>query len=356
MILCGWAIAEEEAVTGHTGTPRIGVLWASASNRYLEGVRVTLEDALREVGYVAGRNVTLEHRFPATPDQLPDLATSLINAKCDVVIAIGTRAALALKQKTTQVPVVFFDVGDPIGTGLVQNLARPGANITGVSALGPELSVKLAELAKEAVPNLSRVAVIWDRANPSNARQVEELMHAAPALKLQVRLVELRDFLNAPAILRKQRAAAVVILRSAASIDNAARISALVTAQRLPMVGAFQEVVEAGGLIAYFPSFREMWMVVARYVSEILRGTAPAMLPVQQSARFELLLNIKAAKALGITIPQSLRVRADRRDPMNAPRSPPPLPFLGGRMLSLEMKRQCSIRAAARQCAEPAAP
>ena len=197
MILCGWAIAEEEPVATHTGTPRIGVLWASASNRSLEDLRISLEGALREVGYIAGQNMTLEHRFPATRDQLPDLATSLVNAKCDVVIAIGTRAALALKQKTTQVPVVFFDVGDPIGAGLVQNLARPRANITGVSALGPELSVKLAELAKEAVPNLSRVAVIWDRANPSNARQIEELEHAAPALKLQVRPVDLLDFMNA---------------------------------------------------------------------------------------------------------------------------------------------------------------
>lgn len=310
--LCGEAIADEKPVVVHAGSARVGVFWPSASSPNLDRLRTNLENALREVGYVTGRNMVLEHRFPAKRDQLTDLAADLVSAKCDVVIAIGTRAAVSLKRQTTEVPVVFFDVGDPVGAGLVQNLSRPGGNITGVSSLGPELSVKLVELAKEAVPTLSRVGVLWDRANLSNVRQVEELVRAAPSFKLQIYPVEVIDFTNAPEVMRKQRVGAVVILRSAASIENARRIGSLMRAQHMPVVGAVPEVVEEGGLIAYFPSFGDMWTVVARYVSEILGGTRPEMLPVQQPTRFELLLNMKAAKTLGLTIPDSLRLRADR--------------------------------------------
>lgn len=310
--LFGAAIAEEKPMVVHAGRARVCVLWASASSPYLDRLQTDLENALREVGYVTGQNMVLEHRFPAKQDQLPDLAADLVSIKCKVVIAIGTRAAVSLKRQTAEVPVVFFDVGDPVGMGLVQSLSRPGGNITGVSSLGPELSVKLVELAKEAVPTLSRVAVLWDRANPSNARQIEELARAAPSLKLQIYPIEVLEFTNAPEALKKQRVGAVVVLRSAASIENARRLGSLIAAQRLPAIGAFPQLVEEGGLIAYFPSFGDMWAGVARYVSEILGGTRPATLPVQQPTRFELLLNMKAAKTLGLTIPDSLRLRADR--------------------------------------------
>lgn len=312
--LCGDAIAEQKSSPIHGQSARVGVLWPSPA-KDMENLRIGLENALREVGYVRDQNMVLEQRFAATRDQLQDLAADLIKLKCDLVVAIGTPATLSIKQRTTELPVVFFDVGDPVAAGLVQDLSRPGGNVTGFASLGPELSVKLVELAKEVVPNLSRVGVLWDRENPSNARQLEELVRAAPSLKLRVYPIGVRkdaDFTNTLKVMRKQYVGALVVLRASANVEHARLIASLAMAQRLPLVGAFERLVEEGALMAYFPPNSEMWTGVARYVSQILDGARPATLPVQQPTRFAFVLNMKTAASIGATIPESLRLRADR--------------------------------------------
>jgi ABC-type uncharacterized transport system substrate-binding protein len=316
LALFGEAIAEEKPRPVHAGAARVGVLWPyEAGTAHEENLQTGLESALREAGYVLGQSMVLEHRFAAQHDQLPDQAADLVSAKCDVIVAIGTQAAIALKRSTAEIPLVFTHVGDPIGTGLVQNLSRPGGNITGFSSLGPELSVKLVELAKEAVPGLSRVGVLWNTDNLSNARQVEELQRAKPSLGLELYPVGVRrelEIAKALEAMRKRRVGAVIVLTSAVTTDRVGHIARLLKTQRLPAIGAFRALAQEGGLMAYFPSYDDIWAGVARYVRQILEGAQPAALPVQQPTRFELVLNMKAATALGLTISDSLRLRADQ--------------------------------------------
>ena len=190
IVIHGGAIAEEKANGGHARNARVGVFWPSTHSREL--LQTDLEEALRKVGYVAGQNLVLEHRVAAERDEFAKVAADLVSAKCDVLVAIGTPAAASLKQRTSEVPVVFFDAGDPIAAGLVQDLSKPGGNVTGFASLGPELSVKLLELAKETLPTLSRVGVLWDSANPANARQVEELVRTASSLNIEIYPVGIR--------------------------------------------------------------------------------------------------------------------------------------------------------------------
>ena len=310
------AVAEEKPSPAQAGPARVGVLWPfEAGSAHTRDFQTDLASALREVGYAPGENIVLEQRFAARRDQLQDLAADLVNAKCYVIVAAGTPAALALKRRTARIPVVFVQVGDPIATGLVQNLSRPGGNVTGFSSLGPELSLKLVELAKEAVPSLSRLGVLWNSENPSNTGQVEELLRAAPSFKLALYPVSVRrevDIAKALEVMRKRRVGAVLVLTSSVTTVNAGQIARLGKAKGLPAIGNFPALAQEGGLLAYFPSNADMWAGVARYVSQIMGGAQPGTLPVQQPARFELLLNMKAATALGLTISDSLRLRADR--------------------------------------------
>src|SRR5690349_4425365 len=210
IVLHGGAIAEENVNGVHAGKARVGVFWPSTHSRELQ--QNDLEEALRKVGYVAGQILVLEHRAAAERDEFAKVAADLVNAKCDVVIAVGTPAAASLKRRSSEVPVVFFDAGDPVAAGLVEDLSKPGGNVTGFASLGPELSIKLIELAKEALPTLSRVGVLWDRANPANARQVEELVRTASSFKLDVDPVGIRtnsDFPNALGMMRKRHVGAV---------------------------------------------------------------------------------------------------------------------------------------------------
>jgi putative ABC transport system substrate-binding protein len=307
------ATAQDQRGNSTPNVAKVGVLWPSPASH--NALRARLETALRGGSHAPGQNIVLEHRFPLRRDEIDKSAAELVDVKCDLYIAIGTPAAVSLQNRARETPIIFYDVADPVVAGLVKNLSKPGANITGLSALAPELSVKLAEISKEALPGVSRVGVLWDRANPGNATQLEQFTNAARSLNLEVVPVGIRndsDFNAAFDTIRKRGVGALVVLRSSTNIENAKRIVSLATARHLPTVGAFPHLVENGGVAAYYPSFEEMWNALARYVSQILGGTRPEMLPVQQPTRFELFINIKAATALGITIPESLALRADR--------------------------------------------
>jgi len=306
-------IAQEERDPSEPNIARVGVLWPSPASH--NALRTRLETALQGAGHVLGKNLVLEHRFPQKRDGIDQSAMELVNAKCDVYIAVGTPAAVSLKRQTSQTPIIFYDVADPVTAGLIKDLSRPGTNVTGFSALAPELSAKLAELSRDALPAMSRVGVLWDRENPGNASQLEKFITAARSLKLEVVPVGIRndaDFSNAFESVRKHNVGALVVLRSSTNIENARRITSFAATRHLPTIGAFPQLVEHGGLMAYYPSFDEMWIGLARYVSQILSGARPETLPVQQPARFELVVNMKAATSLGITIPESLALRADR--------------------------------------------
>jgi putative ABC transport system substrate-binding protein len=305
--------ARERQSDSNQNVVKLGVLWPSPASH--KALRPRLETALRGVGHAPGQNIVLEHRFPLKRDEIDKSAAELIDDKCDLYVAIGTPAAVSLQRRTSQTPIIFYDVADPVAAGLVKDLSKPGGNITGLSALAPELSAKLAELSKDALPGLSGLGVLWDRENPGNASQVEQFMAAARSLKLQVVPVGIRndsDYYAAFDTMGKRGVGAVVVLRSSTNIENAKRIGSLAATRHLPTIGAFPQLVENGGVMAYYPSFDEMWTGLARYVSQVLGGIRPETLPVQQPARFELVINIRAATALGMNIPESLSLRAHR--------------------------------------------
>jgi putative ABC transport system substrate-binding protein len=292
--------------------PRIGLLRPeSPPDPYTEA----FQRGLREFGYLEGQNIVIEHRSAeGKADRLPALASELVRLKVDVIVAVSTPAALAAKQATTTIPIVIAYVGDPVGSGLVASLARPGGNITGVSALNVEYSVKWVELLKETIPTLSRVAVLSNPANPNHVALGREVQGAARALGVTCQVYEVRapeELEGAFTAMTKARADGLLVLPYPFTFVHARRIADLATKSRLPAVFGFRESVEAGGLIAYAANAPDMFRRAAAYVDKILKGAKPADLPVEQPTKFELVINLKTAKALGLTIPQSILLRAD---------------------------------------------
>src|SRR5262245_37207235 len=294
-------------------TPRIGFLSATSDDSRVEAFR----QRLRELGYVEGRNITIEYRWAGGKfEKLPDLAAELVRLKVDVIVAVVTQASLAAKAATTTIPIVMIGVSDPVGSGLVSSLARPGANITGTSSMTAEVVGKQLELIKETLPKISRVAALWNPANPIfQAIQLKETEDAARALRVQLRLLEARgpdEIDRAFAAVARERAKAVLVLGDPVFTANRKRIADLSMKQRLPAVSGTREYTEAGGLMAYGPSFPDMHRRAAYYVDRILKGTKPADLPVEQPMKFELIINLKTAKQIGLTIPPNVLARADR--------------------------------------------
>ena len=292
---------------GHLGTAdRV------AAGHLLEAFR----QGLRELGWVEGKNIAIEVRYAeGRYERLPDLAAELVRLKVDVIVAAGTQAALAAKQATSTIPIVMAAVGDPVATGLVASLARPGGNLTGPSLMLPELIGKQLELLKEVVPKVSRVAVLWNSANPLGPPQMREAEGAARALRVRLQLLDVRDpndFDTAFAAMTKERAGALLVIPDVVFVTHRARVADLAAKSRLPAVYWTRELVEAGGLMAYGANIPDMYRRAATYVDKILKGTKPGDLPIEQPTRFELVINLKTAKALGLTIPQSLRLRADQ--------------------------------------------
>jgi putative ABC transport system substrate-binding protein len=293
---------------------RIGFLWNSSpslTHHWLEAFR----HGLRERGYVEGKDVTIEHRYAeGNPDLLPGLAAELVGLKVEVIVTSGWQAIQAVKHATSTIPVVMAVSGDPVETGFVTNLARPGENLTGLSLFAPELSGKRLELLKEAVPAISHIAVLANPANPVTAAQMRETHRAAQALQVQLHLVEVRgpdDLDNAFSAIRSMRADALMLLLEPMFNSQRARLVELTATSRLPAMYAFREDAEAGALMAYGPSFPDMFRRAATYVDKILKGAKPADLPVEQPMKFELVINLKTAKALGLTMPPSILLQAD---------------------------------------------
>jgi putative ABC transport system substrate-binding protein len=274
---------------------------------------------LRDLGYVEGRNVVIEYRFAEGKlERYPTLAAELVALKVDVIVAPISPAALAAKQATRTIPIVFAAVSDPIADGLVTSLARPGGNVTGLSTLSPELFGKRLEQLKQAVPGVSRVAVLW-QPGAGSERSAKDILKgaevAARALGVQPQFVETRepaDLDRAFSDMTRARAGALTMLPGNMFINEQRRLVDLAAKSRLPALYPVREFVDAGGLMAYGPNLADLFRRAATYVDKILKGAKPADLPVEQPTTFELVINLKTAKALGLTIPRSVLARADQ--------------------------------------------
>ena len=270
---------------------------------------------LQELGYVEGRNLTVEFRWAdGNVDRLPALATELMNLKFDVIVTQGTEATVAAHAATTTMPIVFTVASDPVAAGLVSSLARPGGNVTGLTDIASEVAGKRLELMREAVPGVARIGVLWNPANASAGPQMKNTVAAGKILGLSVRSIEVKDVNHldgAFAEAVRDRSGAVVVLPDAGLVGRRNEIAQLTLKNRLPSIAWTPEFAESGCLMAYGPNIIEMHHHAATYVDKILKGAKPADLPVEQPTKFQLVINLKTAKALGLTIPPSLLRRAD---------------------------------------------
>jgi len=273
-------------------------------------------EGLRELGYVEGQSILIEYRWAEGKyERLPALIAELIALKPDVIVTAGTPASLAVKKATTSIPLVMVAVGDPVGTGLVASLARPGANLTGLVSIAPDLEGKRLELLREVVPKLSHVSFLLNPANPFHAGSEKQASTAATALHLKVQFVGVRadsEFDQAFNAILRERSGALIMLADRLFLHHRARIVDFTTRHRLPGMFAYRELVEAGGLMSFGPSYPGMHRRAAYFVDRILKGAKAADLPMEQPTTFELVINLKTAKALGLTIPQSVLLRADQ--------------------------------------------
>ena len=282
-------------------------------------LREAFRQGLRDLGYVEGRTLVIEARSSeGKHERYPALTAELVALKVDVIVVIGTLPALAARQATRTLPVVFVSVSDPVGSGLVTSLARPGGNATGLSNVAPELVGKGLELLKQAVPGISRVAALWERGGVDERTERQTLTEgevAARALGVHLQSVEVRrpaDFDRAFSDMTRARAGALTVFPSLMFTNERKQLAGLAAKNRLPAVYPSREYVDAGGLMSYGPDLTDLFRRAATYVDKILKGAKPADLPVEQPTKFELIINLKAAKALGLTIPQSVLGRADQ--------------------------------------------
>jgi len=270
---------------------------------------------LAELGYVEGQSIRFEYRGAyGHVDRLPSLTEELVHLNVDVIVAVATPEVQAAQQATRKIPIVMVAVVDPVTSGFVASLARPGGNITGLSLLSAELSGKRLELLKEVVPGVSRVAVLWNPNNPSNALQIGATKVAAQALGVQLQPLEIRgpqDLERAFQAATRGHAGALIALDDPLIVAHRMQIVALAAKTRLPAMYGLTAYARAGGLITYGPNIPDLWRQAAAFVGKILKGTKPADLPVEQPTKFELVINLKTAKDLGLTIPQSVLARAD---------------------------------------------
>ena len=294
---------------------RIGLLDFGASNPSSDARWKALRERLRELGYVDGQNVVFESRWGnAQVDRLPGLATELVNLKVDVVVTATGEAALAAKRATSSIPIVTATTPDPVRLGLVASLARPGGNVTGLISLSSDLGGKRLELLKQILPRAARVAVLGDPDNRSSEFIMDGAESVAKSLRVVVQSVDARsqaDFDAAFSAMKRARADAVILAVNTPFIAHRRRLAELAVSHRLPMMAAAREYTEAGALLSYGTDYADRFRRAAIYVDKILKGAKPADLPIEQPTKFELVINLKTAKALGLTIPQSVLGRAD---------------------------------------------
>jgi putative ABC transport system substrate-binding protein len=309
LIALGFPVEAQQAGNVH----RIGFLSGTSLHApTTDGFR----QGLRDLGYIEGKNILVEYRFDVNPERFPSHVAELVELKVDV-LATGNLAAIrAAKQATKTIPIVMVTTVDPVATGLVDSLAHPGGNITGLTRLTRELSGKRLELLREVVPRMSRVGVLWDADDPGAVNGFKEYDTAARALKIPIQSLQVRssnpDFEQAFRDATKGRTSALVTIRSALLLRHAKQIAELAIKNRLPCMCEGRESVEAGGLMSYSADEAESFRRAAMYVDKILKGAKPADLPVEQPTKFEFVINLKTATQIGLTIPQSVLYRADR--------------------------------------------
>jgi putative ABC transport system substrate-binding protein len=295
--------------------PQVGFL-GSASPSAVSARIEALRQGLRELGYVEGKNIVIEQRYAEGKfDRLNELAAELVHLKVDVIVTVGPAATRPAKKATATIPIVMGVDDDPVGNGFVASLASPGGNITGLATLAPEISGKQLELLRETVPRLSRVAVLETSTQPGNAQSLREVEIAAGTLGVKLQYLDVLSPKNIETSFRaaiKGRADAVLVLRAPIFFSNRKQIVDLATKDRLPAMYYTTEYVEDGGLMTYSVSITDLFRRAATYVDKILKGAKPADLPVEQPTKFELVINLKAAKQIGLTIPPNVLARADR--------------------------------------------
>ena len=291
-----------------TTIPRIGLLADAAPWAFLK-------IGLRDLGYAEGKSIALEERSSQEGNErFSGLASELVRLNVNIIVTWGTPATLAAKQATTTIPIVMAIAGDPVRSGLVTSLAHPGGNVTGLTVLGAGLAAKRLELLKEAVPNMAHVALLWNPANPDQKYSFDELHAGARALGVTLQSVEARsreELEHAFAAMKQSHPSALLMTADGVHQRYIGRIVAFTSEARLPAMYQLKEAVDRGGLMSYGASLPDLGRRAAVYVDKILKGAKPADLPVEQPTKFELVINLKTAKALGLTIPQSLLVRAD---------------------------------------------
>jgi len=295
--------------------PRIGYL-SGGSLSTLQGRIEAFRQGLRDLGYIEGKNIVIEWREAKDNlDRLREMAKELVRLKVDVIVSPGPAVTRPVKEATSTIPIVMAQDTDPVGSGFIASLAHPGGNITGLSALAPEMSGKQLELLKEIVPKLSRVAIIGNSTNPGDAQSLRETVLAAGSFEIYLRYLDVLDPKDIETVFRtaaKGRADALLMLGNPILNSHRKQIVDLAAKHRLPAAYARPEYVEAGGLMYYGTNYPDLFRRAATYVDKILKGAKPADLPVEQPTKFELIINLKAAKQIGLTIPPNVLVRADR--------------------------------------------
>jgi len=294
--------------------PRIGILIPASASSYSARLEA-LRQRLRELGYVEGKNIVIEYRSTdGKRERLPDLAAELVRLKVDVIVTTGT-AILAAKKASATIPIVFAVATDPVGSGLVSSLARPGGNITGLSLMAPDLDGKRLELLKEAFPKIARVAFLWGSGSSRGNVRLTDMQAAAKALGVKLLSLEVRsldDFESAFTRAKREGAQALITIAGPLLTTLQRQMLDFAAKNRLPAMYPNSEFVEAGGLMSYGPNYADQWRRAADFVDKILKGTKPAEIPVEQPMKFEFVINLNAAKQIGVTVEPNVLVRADR--------------------------------------------
>jgi ABC-type uncharacterized transport system substrate-binding protein len=309
VVVASWPLAVRAQQT--TKLRSLGFLTAGRDS---PGLPALLE-RLRQLGWIEGKTIVIEYRYAENRnDRLPELAAELVRLNVDVIVAAGTLAPLAAKRATATIPIVMTSAGDPLGTRLVSGLARPGGNVTGLSLMSPDISGKRLELIEQIVPDIARVAIIWNATNPYPALVFGQTESAARQLNIVVQSLEVRtpdDVNSALEAAVREKANALITVEDPLTVNYRKQIADFAAKNRLPTMSGLREYVDAGGLLSYGPALGDLYRRAAGYVDKILKGAKPSELPVEQPTKFELVINLKTANALGLTIPPDMLAIAD---------------------------------------------